>query len=58
MQQLLLVFQAGLAIQDFEPSAFGTVVFIWVAAIYVFECVAECFAVLIDNPILGMLQFM
>jgi len=48
----------GFAIQDFEPSAFGNVVFIWAAAIYVFECAAECFAVLFDDPILGMLQFM
>jgi hypothetical protein len=28
MQQLLLVFQAGFAIQDFEPSAFGTILFV------------------------------
>lgn len=48
----------GFAVQNFEPSSFGVTILIWAAGIYAFECAAECFAVLFDNPILGMLQFM
>ena len=48
----------GFAIQAFYPSAFGYTILIWAAGIYTFECAAECFAVVFDNPILGMLQFM
>ena len=48
----------GFVIQNFVPSSFGITILIWAAAIYVFECAAECFAVVFDDPILGMLQFM
>lgn len=45
-------------IQDFAGAAFGRCIVLWAALIYVFECAAECFAVLFDDPILGMMQFM
>lgn len=48
----------GFVIQDFMPSSFGMTILIWAATIYVFECAAEFFAVVFDDPILGMLQFM
>ena len=48
----------GFAVQNFAPSAFASTILIWAACIYAFECAAECLAVLFDNPILGMLQFM
>jgi ABC-type multidrug transport system ATPase subunit len=48
----------GFVVQAIEPSAFVRAIGLWSAQIYVFECAAECFAVLFDDPILGMLQFM
>jgi hypothetical protein len=48
----------GFAIQDFDGSAFGRTLVVWSSLMYSFECAAECVAVLLDDPILGMMQFM
>jgi energy-coupling factor transporter ATP-binding protein EcfA2 len=47
----------GYIIQDFPTSTFGTGILLWAALIYSFECIAECLAVLFDNPVIGMLHF-
>lgn len=46
------------AIQDVPAESFGTSIVLWAALVYVFECAAEAFAVIFDDPILGMMQFM
>jgi hypothetical protein len=48
----------GFLVQGFEASAFGRAIGLWACLIYVFECASEFFAVLFDDPILGMMQFM
>lgn len=48
----------GFLIQDFEGSAFGCAIAIWLVLLYSFECATEFCVVLFDNPILGMMQFM
>jgi hypothetical protein len=48
----------GYVVQDFPASSFGIGIILWAVLIYSFECAAECFAVLFDDPIIGMLQFM
>merc|ERR1712137_193205 len=48
----------GFAVQAFPGEAFLTGICLYAAVIYVFECAAEAFAVLFDDPIIGMLQFM
>eukprot|EP00543_Licmophora_paradoxa_P010313 CAMPEP_0202476776 /NCGR_PEP_ID=MMETSP1360-20130828/93594_1 /ASSEMBLY_ACC=CAM_ASM_000848 /TAXON_ID=515479 /ORGANISM="Licmophora paradoxa, Strain CCMP2313" /LENGTH=637 /DNA_ID=CAMNT_0049103991 /DNA_START=32 /DNA_END=1945 /DNA_ORIENTATION=- len=48
----------GYAIQSWPIETFGTVICLYAAVIYVFECSSEAFAVLFDDPIIGMLQFM
>lgn len=47
----------GFVIQDFLPDTFVTCLILYSAVIYVFECAAEAFAVMFEDPILGMLQF-
>lgn len=46
------------AIQDVPFSAFGRVIGLYSALMFVFECLAECLSVWFDDPIIGMLQFM
>lgn len=48
----------GFLVQGFEASTFGRAIGLWACLIYVFECASEFFAVLFDDPILGMMQFM
>ena len=48
----------SIVIMDFPGNTFGKAVLLWSAVIYVFECVAECLSVWVDDPILGMLGFM
>lgn len=47
----------SILIMDFPGSSFGKAVLLWSAVMYVFECVAECLSVWIEDPILGMLAF-
>lgn len=47
----------GFIIQDFPGSAFGRGTLLWSVAFYCFECLAECLAVWVEDPIFGMLQF-
>jgi len=46
------------AVQNAEPSTFGTMVIMFASLMFVFESVAECLAVWVDDPILGMLNYM
>ena len=46
------------AVQDAPKEAFGMVMILFAATMFVFESVAECLSVWIDDPILGMLQYM
>jgi hypothetical protein len=47
------------AIVGFEGDTFGLTILLWAAVMFVYECVAEwCLSVWVDDPILGMLQFM
>lgn len=48
----------GFLIQDITWSAFGPATILWSAIFFCFECLAECLAVWIEDPIMGMLQFM
>lgn len=45
-------------IMDFPIESFGKAILLWTAAIVVFEALAECLSVWIEDPILGMLQAM
>jgi hypothetical protein len=45
-------------VQDAPREAFGMILLLFTATMFVFESLAECLAVWIDDPILGMLQFM
>ena len=46
------------AIQQAPKESFGIMMILFAAVSFVFESVAECLSVWIDDPILGMLQFM
>lgn len=55
------IFSLGIplfAIQDAPKEAFGMLILLFSAVMFVFESLAECLSVWIDDPILGMLQFM
>jgi ABC-2 type transporter len=47
----------SIVIMDFPGEKFGKAIVLWSAVMYVFECVAECFSVWIDDLIVGMLAF-
>lgn len=47
----------SIAIMDFPGSSFGKAILLWSTVIYVFECVAECLSVWVEDPILGVLGF-
>jgi ABC-2 type transporter len=44
-------------IMDFPGDKFGPAMLLWSAVMYVFECLAECLSVWLEDPILGMLAF-
>jgi len=46
------------AVQDANGSSFGISVIMFAALMFVFESLAECLSVWVEDPILGMLQFM
>jgi hypothetical protein len=46
------------AVMDFPWGSFGMGIVIWAVVMYVFECLAECLSIWVDDPILGMLNFM
>lgn len=45
-------------VQDAPRESFGLVMVLFAAVAFVFESLAECLSVWIEDPILGMLQFM
>ena len=45
-------------VQDAPKESFGIMMILFAAVLFVFESVAECLSVWIEDPILGMLQFM
>lgn len=46
------------AIQKYSWSGFGAGTLLWSVLFFCFESVAECLAVWVDDPIIGMMQFM
>ena len=46
------------AVQDANGSSFGILVIMFACLMFVFESLAECLSVWVEDPILGMLQFM
>lgn len=48
----------GFVITDYNWDSFGPLTLIWSAMFFCFENLAECLAVWIEDPIIGMLQFM
>jgi ABC-type multidrug transport system ATPase subunit len=46
------------AVQDVPKEAFGIMMILFAAVMFVFESLAECLSVWVEDPILGMLQFM
>jgi ABC-2 type transporter len=55
------VFSLGIpmfAIQDVPKEAFGINIILFAALMWVFESLAECLAVWVEDPIMGMLTFM
>jgi hypothetical protein len=44
------------AVLDFPVEAFGMQLVLWAVYLFVFECLAECLSVWVDDPILGMMQ--
>lgn len=58
---IFAIFSLGIpmfAIQGVPKEAFGIEIILFTATMFVFESVAECLAVWVEDPILGMLQFM
>eukprot|EP00978_Attheya_sp_CCMP212_P012579 scaffold31452_cov48-Attheya_sp.AAC.2 len=55
---LFAIGPSGYGVMAFEPSSFVAATGLWVCLIYVYECLSEALSVLIDDPILGMLNFM
>jgi ABC-2 type transporter len=47
----------SIVIMDFPGDKFGRAIVLWSAVMYVFESAAECLAVWIYDPIMGMLAF-
>ena len=48
----------GYVIQDFEGSSFGLMLVLYACVMYVFEALAECISVWVEDPIFGMLSYM
>ena len=48
----------GYVIQDYAWSSFAQMTLLWSVMFFCFENLAECLAVWIEDPIIGMLQFM
>lgn len=48
----------GYVIQDFPRESFWIDIALWSTVMYVFESLAEALAVWLDDPIMGMLNFM
>ena len=46
------------AIQKYSWSGFGAGTLLWSVLFFCFESVAECLALWVDDPIIGMMQFM
>jgi hypothetical protein len=55
---LFAIGPSGYGVMAFEPSSFLTATGLWVCLIFVYECISEALSVLIDDPIMGMLNFM
>jgi hypothetical protein len=58
---IFAIFSLGIpmfAIQDSPAEAFGIMIILFAAISFVFESIAECLSVWVEDPILGMLQFM
>lgn len=48
----------GFLIMKYDWAAFGPITLLWSVMFFCFESLAECLAVWIEDPIIGMLQFM
>jgi hypothetical protein len=60
MVLLLAVFAlgaGGFGIMQFNPSSFLPIVAVWASMLWSFECTAQVFSVLFDNPLAGMMAF-
>ena len=44
-------------LQDMPAASFGLLIAAWIVITYFFECSAECFAVLWEDPKIGMLLY-
>lgn len=48
----------GLAVQDYPTSTFAQSTLLWTLVMFCFECLAECLAVWVEDPVMGILSFM